>query len=202
MGKNNNSKSQAVVNGHPAEQSMGKITNKILKIKIWPKSPAVKTLLIILGIAVFGAVAYMFWKKVTYIPPELNKPVSTIIDESIKAASHEENGSSKALDLLSRKSKYTNSDAEKNELLYAQAVVYTNNKNYTKAIEIYKQLEAKYGINTDLAFALAGNYESSGDKQNALVYYKKGLELLQQQKGEDLPSGIYFYQQKIKSLGG
>ena len=92
------------------------------------------------------------------------------------------------------------SDNEKQALLFQEGLTYENQKQYDKAIESYKKAAAVKDTQMT-AEAMARTYETMGDKQNAIKYYKKAITLIP----ADYPladTDKRHYGEAIKRLGG
>lgn len=88
-------------------------------------------------------------------------------------------------------------EAKKRELLLHKADLSRQSGRYDVAIDAAKQAE---GIKTDATSAqsLAASYELSGDKENAVIYYKKLIELTPEDSAGARYRGVW--EAKVKEL--
>lgn len=92
------------------------------------------------------------------------------------------------------------SDKDKYTLYVQEGVTYSNDKQYQKALDAFKQAEA---VRSDFTTShlIAEQAEALGDKTTALTYYKKALSQLDT-KAISYRSDKQVYEDKIRSLGG
>ena len=96
--------------------------------------------------------------------------------------------------------KATNDAYQKSVITLEKAVMYLNEKNYEQALVIAKQAEA-ININFEVVKIIAQIYDEKGDKQNAIIYYQKTIELID--KNDPMASDdAEYYQGLITELGG
>lgn len=76
---------------------------------------------------------------------------------------------------------------EKNNIRLTLANIYTENKDYSKADEIYKYFEEKYGINESTTLAMIKNLMTAGDYKKA---EEKVTQLLKQSPDKILYNGL------------
>lgn len=83
------------------------------------------------------------------------------------------------------------------------ATVYSNAKEYDKAIEWYKKAEAMDGKPTaDVAVGMAYTYDEKGDKQNAIKYFQQAVTLAEKSDDPMADSDKRSYEFEIERLKG
>lgn len=81
------------------------------------------------------------------------------------------------------------------------AKIKISQKDYNGAILILDSALLKYGENIDIAYSLAFSYEQLGNKEKAIVFYQKYVDLLKKEKFYPMQgSNIAFYENKIEEL--
>ena len=98
----------------------------------------------------------------------------TISDAQTLANNGDTNGAIAAYD---NAVKATNDAYQKSVITLEKAVMYLNEKNYEQALVIAKQAEV-INVNFEVVKIIAQIYDEKGDKQNAITYYKKTIELI------------------------
>ena len=83
-------------------------------------------------------------------------------------------------------------------LLQSKATVYFNNRDYDNALETAKKAD-ELSNSSASNYLIARVYEEKGDKDSAVLFYKKAIELVDE---EDPVAGddIQYYQDKIRRL--
>ncbi|MGE5327852.1 MAG: tetratricopeptide repeat protein [Thiobacillus sp.] len=95
----------------------------------------------------------------------------------------------------------TGDNSTKAGLLFNEAVLYFNNGNLDKALELALQsLEFDNNEGTDRFLAVV--YESKGDKVNAIKYYQMAIDNIVTIKDSGNGYSVEYYQNKIKELQG
>ena len=94
------------------------------------------------------------------------------------------------------------SDSDKYALYYQQATTYVNEGKYPEAIASYKQAEALQSTQS-LSESLGDAYAATGDKNQAIAYYKKAISQIAGDNNnpvrDDDKSAL---EQKIRDQGG
>ncbi|HEV7454343.1 MAG TPA: tetratricopeptide repeat protein [Candidatus Saccharimonadales bacterium] len=93
------------------------------------------------------------------------------------------------------------SASDKYAMYYQQGTTYFNEANYPQAIASYKQAEASQATQS-LSESIGDAYAVQGDKDQAIVAYKKAIQLTPTSDnpvGGDEKSAL---EQKIRNLGG
>jgi len=120
----------------------------------------------------------------------------TISDAQTMANNGDTSGASAAYD---NAVKATNDTYQKSVLTLEKAVIYLNEKNYEQALVIAKQAES-INSNFEVAKIIAQIYDEKGDKQNAITYYQKTIQLID--KNDPMASDdAEYYQGLITELG-
>lgn len=107
-------------------------------------------------------------------------------------------------DINQKEQAITNSNINELDKKLLLAGVKMKQQDYQGAISILKGLENSYSGDINLYGSLAYSYESIGQRDAALTYYKKQLESIKNLK-DDYPlkgSDILSVEDKIKELGG
>lgn len=94
----------------------------------------------------------------------------------------------------------TNDNYQASILLVNKAIVYLNNEDYDKALEISLEAEKK-DPNFAVVKIIAQIYEEKGDKANAIKYYQKTIEAIDPSDPMAVDDAEY-YQSLIDGLNG
>lgn len=158
-------------------------------------------LLVVVALAVGGY--YAFVRE-----PEPAKPTAT--SEGVKLRKLGDDDLKKEVDKLVFEGKHVsaqelirfqdNTDKEMPQMLLAST--YLAQKDHQGALEVFLYMEQKgIGEPWRVARSIGERYENLKDKQNATIYYKKALGLLE--KAENVPvksDEIYFLKENIKRV--
>jgi tetratricopeptide (TPR) repeat protein len=93
-----------------------------------------------------------------------------------------------------------NKEAESKGALILSASIYNGQKKYEEALEKLMLAEKKYGLDSTIAMNIAQTKAFLGDKNGAIEYYQKAIELLKQEKPENLEQEIKGIESFIKAL--
>jgi tetratricopeptide (TPR) repeat protein len=115
------------------------------------------------------------------------------------SASGDFSGAHKQLDDALNKSDVSSSD--KYALYYQQGTTYFNESNYTAAIENYKKAEALQPTES-LSESIGDAYVASGDKNQAITYYKKAISQISSDGNPVAGDDKTALEDKIRAQGG
>lgn len=106
-----------------------------------------------------------------------------------------------ALSTLGTAIKDTNNKSQIAALYVQQGVTYTDDQNYSAALQSYLQAEQTNGLTYSLAQSIAEAAQASGNKQLAITYFQKAINLV---PANDPTGGAEknIFQLSINSLGG
>jgi len=156
--------------------------------------------MLILSVAGLG-VALLMINQDDSTSNEAAKPVTTqeFVDASDNLKYSQDY--TKAADISAEGFDTVENEDDKHRLALQTAVIYASNKDYGNAIKWYlKADELKPGIRGSLV-GLARSYEADGQKEKAIEYYKKVLEL-KDTTGQGVQSEQDYYQFRLNRLTG
>lgn len=85
--------------------------------------------------------------------------------------------------------------------LMTKATVYYNAQKWDDALATYQDIAKTYGWTANLADLVASVYVQKGDKQQAVVYYQKEIDLLNSDKSDPMAKSLAAsVQKKIEGL--
>lgn len=134
---------------------------------------------------------------ISQIPSKQEVNYQLINDANELANKGDINGAKAAYDTAINK---TSDNVLKASLLTSKAALFYNEKNYDQALAIALEAEALNPSESTAQF-IASVYLLKADKVNAVVYYKKSIELIDKTKYTDGGKEMY-YQGIIDSLTG
>lgn len=91
-------------------------------------------------------------------------------------------------------------DLEKIALMISKATIYFNEGNYDEALSVMLEAKNTYESSATASFT-AQIYEAKSDKENAVAYYQKAIDLLDE-TNPVADSSREYYQFKIDELNG
>jgi tetratricopeptide (TPR) repeat protein len=156
---------------------------------------AVVILLIAIGLGVWFLIQSQK-PKVTIIPRTTDQINQVVTDADTLASSGNIAGAKAA---YSQAIDQTSDATQKSYLLISDASLYYEEGNYDQAIILAKQAES-YKLDENVASMMAEIYKTKGDKQNAIVYYKKAIDLTD--KTSEMNDNTLYYQNEIDVLNG
>lgn len=179
---------------------MRQILNKNARDFIGKNKKKILSLLAIGLVSVAGVGAYLFLSQ-----PEESSFLTTeeqvrnfYMDTDRRAFQGDVDGALEAYDQAIHQQ---TDEKLKLELLTNKAMTALNNDRIDVAIEAAQRAD---DIQSDLASTslLAQLYDRRGDKEKAIEYYKKALQLLDQETADEGPSDKGLFERRIQQLGG
>jgi tetratricopeptide (TPR) repeat protein len=96
--------------------------------------------------------------------------------------------------------KTTNDSYQKSILTINKAVIYLNTEDYEQALKYAKEAES-INVNFEVVKIIAQIYEEMGNKQDAIAYYEKTIQLIDKEDPLASDDAVY-YQSVIDGLKG
>ncbi len=151
--------------------------NSLAKLKLTRKKIV---LIAIFSLMILGVIGVSIWFMVSSRRGEDSIALMSVDDVHSTALDYMSNGDIvKSLSLYDQQIAVRENKKEKYDLLLDESSLAASNKQYKKAIDAAKQANTLEGGSDPIALrALAEAYAASGDKKQAIVYYKKVLVIL------------------------
>lgn len=148
-----------------------------------PRPHFKRRLIFILGavIIALGAAggAYYIWHMRQHKVPSTTPMVTTGQSVLNTAEEQANNGNtSAALSTLSTAIKSTTDKSQKAALYIQQGATYTDEQNYSAALNSFLQAEQADGLTYGLAQSIAESAQAAGNKQVAISYYQKAISMI------------------------
>jgi tetratricopeptide (TPR) repeat protein len=138
--------------------------------------PVVIAIIVIVLAAAIGGGIYLWHKhqhKTPSIPPVTGQ---SAVNAAIAQANNGNTDS--ALSTLNTAIKNTTNKSQKSALYIQQGDIYSNDQNYSAALNSYQQAAQDDGLTYELAQSIAQTAQQAGNNQLAIEYYQKAIGLI------------------------
>ncbi len=137
-------------------------------------------LILAVVIIVFAAAGggYYVWRARQHKTP--TAALATMSQSALNTAEEQANNgdANAALSTLNSAIKNTTDKSQKAALYIQQGATYTDEQNYSAALNSFLQAEQTNGLTYGLAQSIAEAAQASGNKQLAITYYQKAIGLI------------------------
>ncbi len=172
-----------------------KLRKRLSKRKKLIIGGAIAILLVTIGLGVWFLIQSQK-PKIPIITRTTEQINQVVTDADVLASSGDISGAKTA---YNQAVDQTSDATQKSYLLISNASLYYEEGNYDQALIIAKQAEA-YKLDENVASMMAEMYKMKGDKQNAIIYYKKSIDLTD--KTSEMTDNTLYYQTEIDILNG